>query len=1083
MAKVLVVDDQAENRALIVTLLEHRGHHALQAADGGEALARVRQERPELVISDILMPTMDGYEFVRQLRADPAMAATDVIFYTAHYHEREARNLARACGVSRVLIKPCEPEDILSAIDQVLAHEAEPAAAPPPDVWSFDREHLRLVSDKLSQNVAELEAASLRMAALTDLNLQLASEQDPRLLLEKVCRGARNLIGARYAVLCCKGKHADETIFCTSGIEPALADRLQHPQIEQGPLGQAMAERRSWRMAHPEGGTTGAGLPAGYPPLRASLTAPVVSLANSYGWILLADKLGAEESREFSAEDEQLLSILAAQAGRIYENGSLYAEVRRHAAQLRLEIAERQRAAEELRGSEQRFRELAENINDVFFVREADGNRMLYVSPAYETIWGRSCESLYHDPSSWTDAIHPDDRESSHEELRKGELAGRFEFDYRIVRPDGAIRYIGTKGFPIHDESGKLVRIAGVATDITEKTRAEERILRLNRVYAVLSSINTLIVRVRDRDELFREACRIAVDAGEFVTADVVLFDADSKQAMLAASSSTDARYLEQQRAYMATVSTMDWQANHGTPLRYGEALVFNDRQNVPALLQGTEIMASTRATCALPLVIAGRTIGAFVLRAHEVGFFDDEEMKLLRELAGDIAFAIDNIEKQERLDYLAYYDQVTGLANRRLFQERVAQYLRSAADAGHKVVLTLIDLERFKSINDSLGRSAGDALLKQVAEWLARNLGGANLVGRLDADHFALVSPKVRPGDDLPRILESRQQQLLAHPFKSDNSVLRIAAKAGVAVFPGDGADAEALLRNAEAALKEAKLHGDRYRFFTQDMAAAVAGKRTLENQLRLALEREEFVLHYQPKVNLATGKLTGAEALIRWNDPCTGLVPPARFIPVLEETGLIHDVGRWALRKASADYLLWVAESLPALRVAVNVSALQLRSRHFVDEVRTLTGVAEQAAAELELEITESLIMEDVGHNIDSLRAIRDLGVTIAIDDFGTGFSSLAYLAKLPVNTLKIDRSFVIDMTSGPEGLALVSTIIHLAHSLNLKVVAEGVETEEQSRILRLLSCDEMQGFLFSKAVPADIFEGRFLVQPPAK
>jgi EAL domain-containing protein (putative c-di-GMP-specific phosphodiesterase class I) len=228
---------------------------------------------------------------------------------------------------------------------------------------------------------------------------------------------------------------------------------------------------------------------------------------------------------------------------------------------------------------------------------------------------------------------------------------------------------------------------------------------------------------------------------------------------------------------------------------------------------------------------------------------------------------------------------------------------------------------------------------------------------------------------------------------------------------------------------------------------------------------------------VNIASGKLTGVEALIRWNDPRTGLVPPGRFIPILEETGLIYDVGRWALRRAIEDYLRWRTAGLLAVRIAVNVSPLQLRNKGFIAEIAHVIGIDAHAAAGLELEITESLIMEDVKHNIASLQAIRTMGVTIAIDDFGTGFSSLSYLARLPVDTLKIDRSFVIDMTAGPEGLALVSTIISLAHSLKLKVVAEGVETEEQSRLLRLLDCDEMQGFLFSKPLPAAIFEERFL------
>jgi EAL domain-containing protein (putative c-di-GMP-specific phosphodiesterase class I) len=302
-----------------------------------------------------------------------------------------------------------------------------------------------------------------------------------------------------------------------------------------------------------------------------------------------------------------------------------------------------------------------------------------------------------------------------------------------------------------------------------------------------------------------------------------------------------------------------------------------------------------------------------------------------------------------------------------------------------------------------------------------------------------------------------------------------------GVGLFPDDAADADTLLKRAEAALKRAKASGERYLFYTSEMADTGADKLTLENQLRDALANEEFVLHYQPVVSLTSGSLACAEALIRWNRPRTGLVPPGQFIPILEETGLIHGVGRWALRKAIEDYLRWCDAGLPAVRIAVNVSQVQLRSRGFLFELEQAIGVDPRAAAGLELEITESLIMADVKHSIASLRSIRALGVTIAIDDFGTGFSSLSYLAKLPVDTLKIDRSFVTDMIARPEGLSLVSTIIDLAHSLKLKVVAEGVETQDQARLLRLLSCDEMQGFLVSPAVSGEDFEASWLRKPP--
>jgi diguanylate cyclase (GGDEF)-like protein len=482
-----------------------------------------------------------------------------------------------------------------------------------------------------------------------------------------------------------------------------------------------------------------------------------------------------------------------------------------------------------------------------------------------------------------------------------------------------------------------------------------------------------------------------------------------------------------------------------------------------------------------LPLIVAGEAEGALALYAHETDFFQEDEMHLLTELAGDIAFAIDHIKKQEQLNYLAYYDVLTGFANRTLFLERVAQSMRSAVSGGHKLAIGLVDLERFKNINDSLGRQAGDELLKQVADWLTVKMGDANLLARIDADHFAVVLPEVKSDSDLVMLVENLLAAFLQHPFRLNDAVFRISIRIGVALFPDDGSDADTVFRNAEAALKKAKTSGDRYLFHTLEMTKAVAAKLNLENQLRQAIDNEEFVLHYQPKVNLMSGQVTSAEALIRWNDPRTGLVPPGQFIPILEETGLIHDVGRWALRKTIEDSLHWRDAGLSAVRIAVNVSPLQLRNINFINEIKQVTALDALAAKGLELEITESVIMTDVEHNIASLQAIRDVGITIAIDDFGTGFSSLSYLARLPVDTVKIDRSFVIEMTAGPEGLALVSTIINLAHAMKLKVVAEGVETEEQSRILRMLSCDEMQGFLFSAAVPAELFATKFLSRSP--
>ena len=617
-----------------------------------------------------------------------------------------------------------------------------------------------------------------------------------------------------------------------------------------------------------------------------------------------------------------------------------------------------------------------------------------------------------------------------------------------------------------------------VARDRTERKGAEDRLKDLNRLYAMVTGISASMVRVQDRADLFNRACRTAVEHGEFEMAWIAVIEPQERRFVPVAWAGHNEPIMAAiKRHFASSEGTVDGNTLAAKAVRERAPAISNDVQNDQNLIFGKmHAQSGVRSLAVFPLIVADKPIGVLALYTSKPEFFDASGLLLLTELAGNVAFAVDHLERQERLDRLVNYDTLTGLANRRSFLERVAQYMLSAADAGHKMAVFLIDLERFKKLNDSLGRSAGDALLKQVGEWLAQNAENASLVARLDADHFAVVLPKVMYEANVARVLEKTIAAFMKHEFSLNDAVYRMAAKIGVAVFPDDGTDAEMLFNNAEAALKKAKASRDRYLFYAQKMTETVALSLGIENRLRRALERDEFVLHYQPKVNIASGKVTGAEALIRWNDPVSGLTLPGRFIPLLEETGLIHDVGRWALQKAVDDYQRWRKGGLPAVRIAVNVSPLQLRNQNFVADIQQAIGGAADAAAGLQLEITESVIMQDVDHSIGSLLAIRALGVTIAIDDFGTGFSSLNYLAKLPVDTLKIDRSFV-EMVAAKGGPTLVSVIINLAHALKLNTVAEGVETEEQLRHLRSLGCDEMQGYLFGKPVAVESFEQKYM------
>lgn len=762
MARILIVDDNATNRKLVATQLGYEGHTTFEAADGAEGLRMARAERPQLIISDILMPSMDGYEFVRRLRDDPQLAPTAVIFHTAHYLEREAQELAKTCQVLRVLAKPCPPAQLLSAVTDALANTVE---QPTPDLTqSFSGAHLNLVTNKLVQKVDELQA------------------------------------------------------------------------------------------------------------------------------------------------------------------------------------------------------------------------------------------------------------------------------------------------------------------EIEERKRAEKRIQHLNRVYALLSGINALIVRVAAREELCRETCRLAIDEGHFQIAWIGLKDAATDRVVpfaWAGGGSADLqRFAQTSVAGNARRDDLVSQA-----LLSKKPMVCNDldRGAGSVLCREALLRQGYRSAVVLPLVIAAAAVGCVMLVSEVENFFDEAEMRLLNELAGDIAFALDHIEKAETLDYLAYYDSLTGLANRKLFQERLSQYITAAGRAGGGLAVVVTDIERFESVNNSFGRHVGDQLLQRAADRFAQCVGNPKDVARIGSDNLAAVILGVPSEGSVIRTVERWWREWLGAPFLVADHELTLSAKAGIAVFPEDGSDAETLLRNTEAALKKAKTSAQRHAFYTQHLSAARAEYLSLESKLRRALEHKEFVLHYQPKVELETRRLKGVEALIRWQSPERGLVPPAKFIPLLEETGMIAEVGDWVLRQASRDRSRWLEQRLSAPRIAVNVSVVQLSREDFVAAIDRVLKLATGEAG-LDIEVTESLIMADVEDNIEKLTQLRHLGVGIAIDDFGTGYSSLGYLAKLPVETLKIDRSFVIAMTDDPSAMTLISTIISLAHALKLAVVAEGVESEEQAKILRLLRCDQMQGYLISKPLSYD-------------
>ncbi len=593
---------------------------------------------------------------------------------------------------------------------------------------------------------------------------------------------------------------------------------------------------------------------------------------------------------------------------------------------------------------------------------------------------------------------------------------------------------------------------------------------RLNRVFDVLSSISSLLLRFRNRQELFEEACRIATEHGQFGIAWIGTYNTETMEVTPAAWSGID----------MEPVDSRLSLVGNGTDIAPGTMarlfiehlpVVYNDigaNSHAGGSRREEALRRGYRSLIVLPLVVDSKVVASFSLFAREVGFFNEDEIRLLTQLAGDISFALQYIAKEEAATYLAYYDPLTGLPNRTLFLEHLSHALVSARNSPGHLVLALGDIKRFRHINDMLGRPAADEILTKLSARLLQLFRNPENIARISGNCFATFLPGITDLSEVALRIEHLMKDAIDRPITVADQEINLAFSVGVAVHPHDGLNAETLFRNAEAALAKAKAEGERYVFYAPEMNSRVAETLALETKLRRALEADHFVLFYQPKVAVATGRLTGFEALIRWQDPELGLVPPAKFIPLMEETGLILDVGKWALGRAVADYRAWSAAGLQPPRIAVNVSSKQLRQKNFIDMIVNAVDNFGELDVALDLEVTESVLIEDIQEAIKKLQVVRGLGVEISIDDFGTGYSSLGYIAKLPINALKIDRSFVIEMANNEYCRNIVKMIVSLAHTLNLKVIAEGVDDEEHVRILRELRCDEMQGFLISRPIP---------------
>ncbi|AFI84927.1 bifunctional diguanylate cyclase/phosphodiesterase [Methylophaga nitratireducenticrescens] len=566
------------------------------------------------------------------------------------------------------------------------------------------------------------------------------------------------------------------------------------------------------------------------------------------------------------------------------------------------DITERKAVESALREQEERFRQLADNIEEVVWLTDLMKGHLLYISPAYQKIWGHSCDSLYEKPSSWLEIIHPEDINSVRQALVNGKAVGEYDIEFRIIRLDGTIRHIHQKAFPILNESGELYRIAGTAQDITERK------------------------------------------------------------------------------------------------------------------------------------------------------------------------------EQEAHIEYLAYHDSLTALPNRLLTMDRLEHAITHAIRHTDVLAVLFLDLDRFKTINDSLGHQAGDLLLQQVGSRLLEVLRQEDTIGRVGGDEFLILLPSINSPDDAAHVA-NKLLDVLSPPFMVMSYQLHVNASIGISLCPRDAVNAETLVKYADTALYLAKEQGRGvFRFFSPELDDRVHARLQLENDLRVALENNELYLHYQPLMDLNSGECIGTEALLRWLHPEIGSISPGDFIPVAEETGLILPIGDWVLRTACIQAKKWFEAGITNFRMAVNLSRRQLDNAGLATDIKRILDETECPAYLLELEVTESSAMQNPEQAIVILNSLHEMGICLALDDYGTGYSSLAYLKRFPFDRLKIDRSFIDGIPDDADDMSIVQTTIILARQLRLTVIAEGVETQAQCDFLKKHQCDEIQGYLFAKPMPADELEKRF-------
>jgi diguanylate cyclase (GGDEF)-like protein/PAS domain S-box-containing protein len=742
----------------------------------------------------------------------------------------------------------------------------------------------------------------------------------------------------------------------------------------------------------------------------------------------------------------------------LHENEKINRALQQAKRQMESEIHERRRAQEALNQSEERYRTATEAALDAFITLN-DENVIVFVNAAAKTIFGYDPDDMI---GRDLDSLLPQRLRASF----KAGLDARLKGGKKTPSPQGlqivCLHKDGREiplefSFGEFEQNGKRF-FTGIARDITERKRAEALYEGQQRVFEMVAldkpleeTLASLISCIEAQCEGLR-GCVLLLEGGRVSRAVAPSLDAVCLDMLAGADIDTAGPCAALQRRAPVIVPDVledpQWAACRNDAARHG-----------------------IRACWSVPIFAgSGKLLGSFSMYCRDARRPGEGEFKLI-ELAVRIAsLAIERTQYEAYIRHIAHHDPLTGLPNRLLLEDRMRQAIAQANRRRGRIALLFIDLDHFKNVNDSLGHHIGDVLLQAVARRMEHCMREGDSVARLGGDEFVICVSDVNQTRDASAVAQKIQEEL-AQPFIVEGNSLQIGSSIGIALYPLDGADVEELMKAADAAMYEAKSKGRaNYQFYTPELNIASQQRMIVSNQLRQAFARGQLSVHYQPLVNIGSGAIVGTEALLRWDHPEMGMVSPAHFISLLEELGLMSDVGKWILHTACAQNRAWQRAGLPPIRMSVNLSARQFYGSDLAATVAEILHGTGLAPNWLDLEITESLILDNSEQVIEAMRRLKEMGVSLSLDDFGTGYSSLSYLRRFPVDRLKIDNSFISDIVIDAHAADIVRSILALAQKFGLSVVAEGVETEAQLGYLRQQGCPEMQGHLFSSALPAE-------------